>query len=509
MEPREVIAPDSEPLPAAVVPSGVPPNRRLDHSLADSLAWRAAANWSSQLVSWASFLLVVRLLSPADFGIAAMAVILWPYLRFLGEFGIAQTVITMRDLSEEQISQLNSVGLCLGFVCFGLGAALAKPLALFFRTPALAPVVIVTCLGLIPLGAKAGSEGLLAKDMRFRLLASFEAVLSVVSAIVTLVLAYKGMGYWALVLGNLAGYTSRSLLVLMFRPHRYAVPHLNSIRKPLTFGWHVLVSMVAWSAYERLDNVTAGRVLGQAALGFYGLAWSLANVPLEKLTSLVTTIVPSYLAAVQKEPAALRRYLRTLTEALALSTFPTTLGLALVARELVPFALGRKWEPMVPALEILAVYTTFRSVVALLPKMLTAMGNPRFVMWNDLRALVILPCAFYVGSRWGITGIAWGWVVAYPLVALPLYWKTFRMVGMNAAEYLRALRPAAEGVVVMSLGVLALKWELRHSNLPTLLCLILEVVGGAILYAATLLLLHRDRIMAFLQLAKSARRAKA
>ena len=509
LDSREVVAPDSESSPTAFVPKAVVASRQLDHSLAHSLAWRAAANWSSQLVSWASFLLIVRLLSPADFGIAAMAVILWPYLRFLGEFGIGQTIVTMRDLTQDQIAQLNSVALLLGFVCFGLGAILAKPLALFFRTPALAPVVIVTCIGLIPLGSKAVSEGLLAREMRFRRLATYEAILSVVSAIVTLLLAYWGMGYWALVLGNLAGYTVRSILVVISRPYRYALPRLSSLRKPMKFGWHVLVSLVAWSAYERLDNVTAGRVLGQAALGFYGLAWSLANVPLEKLTTLVTTILPSYLAAVQKEPAALRRYLRTLTEVLALATFPTTIGLALVARELVPFAMGTKWEPMVTPLEILAVYTTFRSIVALLPKVLTAVGNPHFVMWNDLRALIILPCAFYVGSRWGIAGIAWAWVVAYPLVALPLYWKTFRTIEMDAREYIRALRPATEGILIMTLGVLALKWGLAPLSIPTLARLILEIVIGAILYVSTVLLLHRGRISIFLQLAKNARQARA
>ena len=138
--------------------------------------------------------------------------------------------------------------------------------------------------------------------------------------------------------------------------------------------------------------------------GAYALAWNLANVPLEKVTSLVTTIIPSYFAAVQTEPAELRRYLRTLTEALAVATFPATIGLALIARELVPLAMGQKWEAVIAPLEVLSVYVAFRSVVALLPKVLTAVGNARFVMWNDLVALVILPTAFYIGSHWGIRG---------------------------------------------------------------------------------------------------------
>jgi PST family polysaccharide transporter len=480
----------------------------MDRSLAQSLAWRAAANWGSQIISWSSFLVVVRLLAPADFGIAAMAVILWPYLRYLGEFGIGQSVVTLRDLTQDQLAQLNSLAVMLGLGCFGAGVLLAKPLALFFRTPALASVVIVTCTGLVPLGFRAVPEGLLAKDMRFRLLASFEATLAIVSAIVTLVLAYFGIGYWALVLGNLAGYTVRSGLILISRPCAFALPDLNLLRRPLAFGWHVVVSVIAWSAYERLDNVTAGRVLGQSALGFYGMAWTLANVPLEKLTSLVTTVLPSYLAAAQKEPAALRRYLRTLTETLALATFPATIGLALVASELVPLIMGPKWAPVVLPLEILAVYTTFRSIVALLPKVLTAVGNPRFVMWNDLRALLILPTAFYIGSRWGIAGIAWGWVAAYPLVAFPLYWKTFRTLEMNPRQYIRGLRPALDGVVMMTLAVGVLKWSLSP-RLPIIPRLLLEIATGAIIYTSTLLLLHRDRILTFVRVAKDARTAKA
>jgi O-antigen/teichoic acid export membrane protein len=238
------------------------------------------------------------------------------------------------------------------------------------------------------------------------------------------------------------------------------------------------------------------------------MAWNLANVPLEKLTSLVTTVLPTYLAAAQKEPAALRRYLRTLTEALALATFPATIGLALVANEVVPLVLGRKWQPAVLPLQVLAVYTTFRSIVALLPKVLTALGNPRFVMWNDLRALIILPTAFYIGSRWGIAGIAWGWVAAYPLVALPLYWKTFRTIEMNPGEYIRGLRPAVDGVLMMALAVGAVKWGISP-RLPMVARLVLESVTGVIVYASAVFVMHRTRVLTFMRQIKNVRQAKA
>jgi O-antigen/teichoic acid export membrane protein len=479
----------------------------MDRSLAHSLTWRAATNWFSQILSWVSLLIVARLLAPKDFGIAAMAVILWPYLRYLGEFGIPQTLVTLRDLSEDQLAQLNTIAFILGVGCFAISCVLGGPMAAFFRTPALAPVVIVTCSGLIPLGFRAVPEGLLNKEMRFGLLSWFEAVRSIVAAIATLAMAYLGWGYWSLVGGNLISTFVRSAMIISVRPYRFAWPHINSLREPLEFARQVMVSVVAWSSYERLDNATAGRVLGQGALGLYAMAWNLATIPLEKITSLVTTIAPSYLAAVQKEPAALRRYLRTLTETLALATFPATIGLALVARELVPLALGHKWEGAIVPLQVLSLYVALRSIVALLYAVLTAVGNPRFVMWNELSALVILPSAFYIGSHWGIGGIAWGWVAGYPLVALPLYWKTFKSIGMQVGDYLKAVRPALSGTLVMVTGVELAK-RVFPSDRQVLLRLMTEIGVGVISYTATLLLLHRERILSFLRLAKSFRRPK-
>lgn len=477
---------------------------KLDHSLAGSLAWSAAGNWSSQLFSWASFLIVARLLSPADFGIVSMAVILFVYLRYLGEFGIVQTVVTLRDLTDHQIAQLNTIAVSLGVVCFGLSWVLAYPMAVFFKTPGVVPVVVVTCLALVILGVRAVPEALLNKDLRFRWLSLVEAGCRLLAAAATLALALLGFAYWALVLGNLLYVLVRSALVLKARPHRFAMPRLGSMRKELLFGWHTLVATFAYGSYEKLDNVTAGRILGQAALGLYGMAWNLANIPSDRVTSLVTGVVPSYFASVQKDPAALRRYLRGLTEALALATFPATIGFALVARDLVPLALGRKWLGMVPALEVLCVYVSFRSIAPLLDRVLTAVGNARFVMWINLWALGILPCAFYLGSHWGITGIAFGWLVGYPLVLLPLYRKVSRTIGMRFAEYFRALRPALDATLVMTLSVAGLKWMLPPSR-PMLLRLVLEIAVGATAYIATLLLLHRDRARAFLSMAKSLR----
>jgi teichuronic acid exporter len=487
--------------------AGIPAQQELDRSLVTSLAWRAAADWSSQIVSWLSLFIVVRLLSPADFGIVGMAVILLPYLKYVGEFGIPRAIVTLRELTEEQLRQLNTVAVLMGVGLFGVAALLSKPIALFFRTPQLAPVVVVSCLALIPFGVRAVAEGLLAKEMRFAELSWVKAISTIATALTTLSMAAFGFGYWALVIGNLAGLGVRCVLLVRACPHGFAVPQSTTVREPMRFGWHVLISTVALNSYQRLDNLTAGRALGQAALGLYAMAWNLANVPLEKIASLVTYVVPSYLAAVQNDLAAMRRYTRTLTEALALATFPATVGLGLVARELVPLALGHKWEPLIAPLEILSAYAAFRSMPAFLAKVLTAVGDARYVMWNDLAALGLMPIAFFIGSHWGIAGIAWGWVAAYPLVAIPLYLKTVRAIKMETREYVRALQPALSGTVVMVIAVGTVKYVWAGAH-PLIVRLLLEIASGVISYSATVLLLHSDRAVLYIRMVKSLRQGR-
>lgn len=467
-----------------------------DRSFVRSIAWSASADWVTQIFSWLSFLIVMRLLTPADFGTAALAVLLMPYLKKIADFGISRAVVNLPDLTDDQLAQLNVVNLGAGTGLFLLVVLLAKPFAAFLNSPRLMPVMIVACSSLLLLGLQSVPSSVLAKELRFRELSMFNGVNALVAAAATLGMAALGFAYWALVLGNLIGALVRAVLVLRARPCRFLWPRWSSVRVPLKFGQHVTVSLLAYNSYMTLDNFVAGKVLGQWALGLYSAAWNLAYVPLEKVTTLVANVLPSYLAPVQTQPAALRRYLRSLTETVALLTCPATIGLALVAHELVPVVFGQRWEGMVGPLQVLAFYTSFRSVVALLPKFLTAAGGVRYVMWNDLLALIVLPVAFYIGSYRGIVGIAWAWVVAYPIVVLPLYRKTFRTIGMKTGEYLHALRPPIEGTLAMIAAVELVKYEMTGTK-SLVVRLVVEVAVGALVYVMTLHLRHKERMQAF------------
>src|SRR3989440_12260898 len=116
--------------------SGTPVEARaLDRSLVRGVAWTARAKWASQALSWISWLIVARLLSPEDYGLVGMAAIYLGLITLLSEFGLGTAVLAVRELSVGQLGQLNGLAVLLGLAGLLTSCAVAIPLGRFFHAP--------------------------------------------------------------------------------------------------------------------------------------------------------------------------------------------------------------------------------------------------------------------------------------------------------------------------------------------------------------------------------------
>lgn len=476
--------------------------KNLDNALVSGVAWIAVVKWISQILTWGTTLIVARLLQPSDYGLIGMAAIFLGLVQLVSQFGLGTAVITMHDLDDDQVSQLNTVSLLLGIVGFVLSAAVAIPIGKFFRASKLPLVIIVMSIAFVISAFSLVPNALLQKEMRFKVLAIIQGFQGLAQAISTLILAYLGFGYWALICGNLTLSFVATILTLIWKRQRFAWPQLLKIRRVLVYSWHIFAARLSWFIYSTGDFITAGRVLGEAPLGNYNLAWTLAYAPLEKITTLVNQVTPSIFAAVKTDYAALRRYLRNITGALSLVVFPSVFGITLVANEFVHVALGQKWVGVVLPLEFLTIHALFQSNAVLLTPLLNVIGEERFGMWNSMIVMAILLPSFYIGSRWGAGGIASVWVFVYPIAIFPLFWRLFRKIKMSVREYMRALWPALNGCIFMAVAVETFKLA-RPPEWPLYLDLALEVFIGAGVYVLCLLLMHRNRLRALVGLIKN------
>ncbi|MGH9600393.1 MAG: lipopolysaccharide biosynthesis protein, partial [Terracidiphilus sp.] len=455
----------------------------LDRSLMSGLAWTSLAKWGSQALSWASTLIVARLLTPEDYGLVGMASVYLGLVTMLSEFGLGTTIMALRDLSDEQVAQLHGFAFLFGLAGFAVSCLIARPLGTFFHSAELPPVVIVMSVAFIVTSFRIVPGALLRRELRFRDLAIVDAVSAVVLSVVMVAFAWFGFRYWTLVIGGLLSSSLATAQILWLRRQRMAIPRTATLQHSMTFSKHILASRLSWYAYSNADFVVAGRLLGKAALGVYDFAWTLANVPIEKITVLIGQVTFPIFSAVQNEPAEMRRYLLRLTEGLALLTFPASFGMALVAPDFVLLFLGPKWHDAILPLQLLAVFVGFRSVVPMYSQVLNVVGESRFAMYNSLLAALVMPASFYfMCTRWGTAGLAAAWIVAYPLLALMMYVRVAECIALPTRQYLGALWPALSSTIVMCGAVLGVRFMTMGLRSPGL-HLALEVATGALAYA--------------------------
>jgi PST family polysaccharide transporter len=481
------------------------PDRALQHSrlrkMARAFAWSGTGMWATQLFTWIATFTVARILVPADYGLIGMANIYVGLVLEVSEFGVGMTVINLQELTEEQTGQLNTVSILMGAAAFLLSCLVAYPLGRFFHSERLPMLLIAMSVIFVITAFKTVPNALLEREMRFKELAKIEIASYLSYAAVTLVSAFLGFGYWCLAIGLVVVTSVSTFLTVRRRPYRFRWPNMQALHYPIKFSGHILGSAMAWYAYSNSDFLAAGRVLGQAALGIYTLAWTMASAPVDKITNLMVRVLPSFFAAAHMEKETLRSYLLTLVEAVALFVLPLTLGLALVADQFVALVLGAKWMPIVVPLRILLCYATVRALTNILGPLLNAKRKAHFIMWVNIAAAIYFPIGFFLAARWGTTGVAMAWIILYPFLATPLFWRAFHEIEMRPAEFLRALWPAVSGSVPMTMAVLLFR-HFAPAGWFLIARLSSEIAIGGIFYCMTVLTMHSKNIRNLYQIVR-------
>lgn len=463
-----------------------------------AVAWNAAAKLLTQIFASVSTILVARLLSPRDYGLFGMATVYLCFAGIFDQFGIADAILTLRDISERQIAELNTIAVIQGICLFGVSCGIASPLSHFFREPRLAMVVVVSSATYVVNAFQVIPSALLRRNLRFKLLAAIETTKLFAQMVSVLILAWLGFAYWSLAYGYIVATVVATFLTLLWCHHSFAIPDFPGLRRELSFSGEVIASGIGWYLYSNGDFLIAGRMLGTLPLGAYTVAWNISTAPIEKIGNLITRVTPAFFAAIQNDHAELRRYFLGITEVISYVTVPASVGIALLADLLVPALLGVKWLSVIGPLRLLSIFVAYRSLNTILPKLLTAIGDTRFVMWASISSAIVMPFAFFVGSRWGTNGIAAAWIVMYPVITAPMYRRAFKRIELGLGAYISSVLPAINASAIMALVVFAARATLSHPSGQPARLLFLICIGAAS-YGGALLLFYGERVRRLLR----------
>ncbi len=471
-----------------------------------ALRWTAAARLVGQVISWAITILVIRMLTPGDYGLMAMGTVLVSLLFLLNTVGLDAILVQDKDLDEPARRKIFGVIILMNVCCFlllFLGADLA---AAFFEEPQLAAVLRVMSLQFLILAFETLPQSALEREIDFARRSVVDLVTLVLSSLLTLTLAMLGYGVWSLVWGMVANAAFRVLgLNLITRALVWPSFDFRGMRRHFSFGAFVSMDRGLWFLFSESDKFIGGKLLGQHALGYYAVANQLASLPIYKLAGLLNAVAfPAFSRAHAAEnDSRVHEYLLTATRILAIAAFPVFLGISCTAEALVAALLGDKWLPAAPLLQLLALVMPLRLLSNVFGPLLWGIGQPSVSAGNYAISALVLPPALAVGAlSAGAVGLAYAWLLAYPLVFVVTALRTCSRVGVPLRVYLgQLLRPALAAAFMYAAVMYA--DTLIEPTVGVWLRLGLLVGSGVAAYGLAMLIIGRDSLRETVALLRS------
>lgn len=467
-----------------------------------AVIWRSGSQIVSQLIAWASTFLVLRILDPADYGLYAMAAVVLTLLGLLNGYGLANALIQREEVNRKELRQLFGMLLVLNILLAIAQVSAAPLIAQFYEQPEVADLLRVLALVFLTNPFLALGYTILSREMDFKRQAQVNLATAMLGAVVALAGALAGLGVWTLVLAPLSVFVTRAVaMTIVARAFMWPSFDFRGAGAIASFGGAVTLSSVLYFLQTQSDVVIAGRNFDAATVGLYTTALFLAQIFVNKVVPPLNEVAFTALARAQADREAFANGFLISVHGIMLLAIPFCLGLAVTAEPFVRVVLGEKWLGIVPLLQVLGCAMPWMVLQVLFAPTTNAAGRPGIAVRNAAIGALVMPLAFIVAVQWGIEGMAWAWLAAYPVIALITAATSLPAIGVSPTRLLAAIVPSTLAGIAMAFAVYVADMALADAE--PVLRLVALVALGATIYCGWLFLFARERLLEFIALVRN------
>ena len=445
--------------------------------------WNMAGKFVIQSLGILSTLVLVRLLSPEDFGIIAIAVMFIGLSAVLTDSGINRYLILLPNPTESDYDSAWTTNIVLRFFALTAAWLLAPSFATFMEIPEITTVVRV--LALISFVETFTSIGMVKfqREMNFGPINRMAINAKIFAVVTTIVTAYYFRSYYALLAGTLVN--SMIMLVQSYyftkRPFSFVFSYNHDL---LRFYLKLLLRNIVGYSRSQVDTLIVGKFFGNEAVGGYSIARQFAILPQTEIIGPAMQPNFSYLSSIKDKQV---EFMDKAFQSLFLMycfVIPSAFGLLHVAEPFVLVVLGEQWTEVIEYIGMLAFLMLPFCTQPLLHTVYDAKGKTGLSLFTDLFGLLLIiivslsftmqATAEFVEYRVfvGIIALMFSIIMAKWLLA------------MSLTRFLLVLALPSALSFAMYLVLSHLSDELSFSNIY--LDLIANAVFGAIIYCIAL-----------------------
>lgn len=420
------------------------------NDFARGVGWMGVSKVVTQLGSWVATIIIARLLMPADYGLVGMSGLLVGIVTLMGDFGLNASIIQKKDVTFRELSILFWLYILLG-ACLSCMIYLLAPLGcLLWGEPELLYLIRISALAFFFSSMSMIPSALLQKKMKFREYGFALSIAALSGSVVSIILAYYGMGPYSLILGTLVVNIVSILSFFMYEPF---VPMLVFSPKEtidhLKFGGTLTIERYLWWYYSNCDFWLASKFLGKNAYGSYSMAFQLASLPIEKITSIVNPVALSTFSKITDNNEREKLFFSVLRY-VAYISFPVFVGFFWAADDIINIILGEKWVESIVAFKVFVLIFPLRCLASLNSPLLNSIRRADVGVRNMAIGAVLASVFFVVGVQYGIVGLAYSWLFFYPLFYIICLVKVLKVTGISLYSYVYNLKLISLNMLCMS-----------------------------------------------------------
>jgi PST family polysaccharide transporter len=456
--------------------------------------WAALDTLFVQASTTVSTLVLARILSPADFGAVAAAMVIVGLFDLFTQIGLGSSLVRRDRLSNEETSTVFWIAVVVGVTVAGAAFVFAGPLTSLIGQPDAAALVRVLAWT-IPLGQVRNiGLALLVRQLRFKGVSLVGVASAILYLVVAISLALAGFGPWAIVIGYLARASISSVLMLVTAEW---VPMLvferGFVAGELRFSGGIAGQRAVDYLYKNVDYWVISARLGADALGVYYIAFVIPNLVRQRLTAIAGQVFYPVMARIHEETDRARSAYVRIIRTIAFVAIPALVGISVLSDLVVSIAFGGAWAEAVAPLATLALAAAVTSVTSLCGALASAVGRPHIVIPAQLASLAALVLGLVVTVPSGdLALISWSVVVAAVVAFVGLYLTTGPLIGLTIGHLLWRLMPVIVPTALMYV-VLWLIREVVTDRFGDITSAVLLVsVGAAVYLGFSWLLFRRD-----------------
>lgn len=446
-----------------------------------SLIWSGIDKVGYQVIALAVGIITARLLTPTDFGYIAALALFTTLSNILVESGFTTALVRRAGNTNAEYTAAFIFNIAISILFYIILFISAPAIAAYFKMPPLCRLARVIFTAIICNAFCIIPNIILTKALKFKQIAIADLTGMLVSSVITVVMAVKGYGYWAIAAQQVSIIAVKAIILCTlcnWRPQRQADFHV--IKDIFSFSSVLILSSVISNTVKYIYNFYIGPRYPSEQLGYYGQAYKFHQIPPIVISSTLIGVAYPVFSQLNDQPERQMAYIHKIMRITAFITFPTMIGLYAISPNFISVVITDKWMPMLPHFKLLLITGITIPFYSLTQNILNTIGRPKTNFTIELvRNILIISLLLILNDT--IHQMLIGYLLANYISLAISSIAVQRYIGYSVKDQLLHIAPSLILSIIMGITILSVDKYL-DTNVYTLFFLQLAI--GIAVYAA-------------------------